>query len=1063
MATDPHVLELIDEIMESGRSPEDVCSARPELLPIVLMHLQRVRRIAAEVDSYFPSSDDSSTATRPPPISEELPQIVGYKLQQFLGRGGTGIVYKAVHLRLNRTVALKMLSSGKYAHPFELERFHREAEAVAALQHPNIVQIFDVGDHDGTPYFTMEFLEGGTLAQKLAGTPQEGHRSAAMMVSIAEAIHAAHENGILHRDLKPSNILLAGDGAPKITDFGISRQLTDDAALTQGGVPLGTPSYMSPEQAQALPTDRAADVYSLGAILYEMLTGRPPFRAETATKTLIQVIAEDPVPPARLNPSVPRDLGTICLKCLKKEPDQRYRNAADLVADLKLFLENRPIRARPTNSLERVVRWAMRQPARASLIIGSTILVMLLAGVVVRSTIERAANNRLIEDALGQVERFERAGQWPMARISLEQASARAGSSTPSFMENRIQRAQNELSLASRLEAIRLNRSTLVHGHYDNAGADRDYQSAFKGAGFDLFGDRPESVIEQIKGSPIHDAFILAMDDWSARIIEPVRLSKLLRILRTSDPDPWRDQARNPATWGDKAVMAKLADSAPENAPVQLLIIVGQRLEQAGGDGVRLLKKVQHQHPADFWANLAVAQVVLDRSPGEAGGYYRAAIAARPEAAIAYYGMGEALMRGGWNEGIDYYRKAISLDPQYAAAYEALGEALVNTGDVDRAVSCFRTALKIDPQFLIARLHLGYALESEGRHEEATKTYVQAINDYRQADTSNPPDPVAQEALALALQAHGEEDLAVLPLQQALQNDPRNPELHQTLANVEMDRGQFDDAIQHYRDVLRFSKRLSTAHLDLGHALFAAGRIDEAIAEYQLALKTDPKNAACHELIGFAFFNTGSFSAATNEFKAADDLLAKSDPNKQVVGFFLGRCRRATELQELAPDALSGAKMPDAPEDRFVFADILRGQHRCRRAVEICLDLLNSKSIDAIDPLGFNRYDVACIAVQAGCGHDMDVAQMSTQEMADMRREGLLLLRSALEVFNKRATTDVQRRYMAGLMRGWFRDPDLAGVRNADALEKLPAAERDQWRTFWGDVRDSINTLGMVP
>ena len=273
-----------------------------------------------------------------------------------------------------------MLLAGAYAGPPERERFQREAEAVAGLQHANIVPLYDAGDLAGRPYFTMEFVEGGSLAERIAGMPQPARPSAAMLAQVAEAVQFAHRNGIVHRDLKPANILLAADGTPKVTDFGLARRLEGGDGLTLSGVPVGTPSYMAPEQARGEKgaIGPATDVYALGAILYEMLTGRPPFRAETATGTLQQVLHEDPVPPSRLNPAVPRDLETICLKCLQKEPQRRYATAADLAADLARFLDDEPIHARPVGRLERLGRWGRRNPVPA--LLAGALIVTSVAG-----------------------------------------------------------------------------------------------------------------------------------------------------------------------------------------------------------------------------------------------------------------------------------------------------------------------------------------------------------------------------------------------------------------------------------------------------------------------------------------------------------------------------------------------------------------------------------------------------------------------------------------------------------------------------------------------------------
>jgi tetratricopeptide (TPR) repeat protein len=240
---------------------------------------------------------------------------------------------------------------------------------VASLRHANIVQVYDVGDHEGWPYFTMELLEGGSLAQALAGTPQPARQAAALVATLAEAMEVAHRGGIVHRDLKPANILLAAEGTPKVADFGVARHSDGEPALTQSGARIGTPSYMAPEQVIGKPgtIGPATDIYALGVVLYEMLTGRPPFRGDTAAETEREVISDEPVSPSRLNPKVPRDLETICLKCLSKEPGRRYASAAALAADLKRFSEGRPIQARRVSVPEQAWRSCRRNPAVASL------------------------------------------------------------------------------------------------------------------------------------------------------------------------------------------------------------------------------------------------------------------------------------------------------------------------------------------------------------------------------------------------------------------------------------------------------------------------------------------------------------------------------------------------------------------------------------------------------------------------------------------------------------------------------------------------------------------------
>jgi WD40 repeat protein len=323
----------------------------------------------AGVDTVGPAQD------RGDGILGKVRYIGDYELLEEIARGGMGVVYKARQVSLKRLVALKMILAGEYAGPQELTRFRTEGQAVASLQHPNIVQIYEVGSHEGHPYFSLEYC-GGSLAQKLNGTPLPAMPAARMTETLARAMHVAHQAGIVHRDLKPANVLLSADGSLKIADFGLAKKQSEteagasaSPAMTVSGAIVGTPSYMAPEQAagKGKEVGPAADVYALGAILYEMLTGRPPFRAATPLDTLMMVAANDPVPPSQLNPT-PRDLETICLKCLQKDPRKRYGSAQALADDLRRFQAGEPILARPTSVAEKAVKWVRRRPGVAGLI-----------------------------------------------------------------------------------------------------------------------------------------------------------------------------------------------------------------------------------------------------------------------------------------------------------------------------------------------------------------------------------------------------------------------------------------------------------------------------------------------------------------------------------------------------------------------------------------------------------------------------------------------------------------------------------------------------------------------
>jgi serine/threonine-protein kinase len=357
-------------LRESDRTQEYVqSSAGPP-------HVPTVDFAGESGDESFSLSNEVMALSRADQIS-----VPGYEIVGELGRGAMGVVYKARQLGLNRWVALKMVLAGAHASAAQLARFKIEAEAVAHLQHPNIVQIYDIGEHEGLPYFSLEFVDGPGLANKIHSQPQPPAEAAHLVEMLARAMDYAHKQGIIHRDLKPENVLLTAEGVPKIGDFGLAKCLESDSSQTRAGTVMGSPSYMSPEQArgEVQKVGPVADVYALGAILYELLTGRPPFQAATIMQTLRQVTNDEPLPPTRLQPKVPRDLETVCLKCLQKDPTARYARAANLAEDLRRFLCDEPILARPIPAWERLARWCRRNPRVAALLGTVALLLVVVA------------------------------------------------------------------------------------------------------------------------------------------------------------------------------------------------------------------------------------------------------------------------------------------------------------------------------------------------------------------------------------------------------------------------------------------------------------------------------------------------------------------------------------------------------------------------------------------------------------------------------------------------------------------------------------------------------------
>jgi hypothetical protein len=400
MADDDRLLDLVvswEERRDAGQSVdlEEMCRDCPELLPALRERLQALGSLNAALAHDKTLISDEAGGNEGSIPDEVLPELPGYDLLRELGRGGMGVVYQARQVGLDRLVAIKVLLGGRHASASSRARFKAEVESIARLQHPNLIQVFEVGEHEGHTFFSMEYVGGGNLEERIEARPLPARDAAQLVALLARAMQAAHERDVIHRDLKPANVLVSvssggeeewgvrGLGIPKITDFGLAKRMDVTSSETRTEQIMGTPSYMAPEQAkgQSRQVGPATDVYALGAILYRLLTGRPPFLAEAAIETVRQVAEDEPVAPRQVQPTVPVDLETICLKCLQKQPAQRYESAAALADDLRRFLAHEPILAKPVSWGGRLAKWSRRRPAVAGLIgVSALAAILLLAG-----------------------------------------------------------------------------------------------------------------------------------------------------------------------------------------------------------------------------------------------------------------------------------------------------------------------------------------------------------------------------------------------------------------------------------------------------------------------------------------------------------------------------------------------------------------------------------------------------------------------------------------------------------------------------------------------------------
>jgi serine/threonine-protein kinase len=1019
-------------------------------------------------------------------------------VQGVLGRGGMGVVYKAWHRRLNRAVALKMLLAGPYARPEELERFLREAEAVAGLRHANVVQVYDVGDLDGRPYFTMEYVEGGSLARKLAGTPQPADQAASLVATLAEAIQVAHQSGIVHRDLKPANILLQrkseirnskseteqnhpgsdfgfriSDFEPKVTDFGLARRLEGGGGLTLSGVPVGTPSYMAPEQGRGngAAIGPATDVYALGAILYELLTGRPPFRAATAAATLQQVLAEDPVPPSRLNPRVPRDLETICLKCLHKEPPRRYASARELADDLGRFLGGKPIRARPIGVAERAVKWARRRPAAAVLVAALLVLCGAAAGASLWLRQQEAAKaqrqgqaREAIQAALGRANELRRVEKWPEALQVLAEASTRLAEADSPSLEKRLKRAQLDCTIAADLARVRENSPLKPTGEIDFRQWAAEFQEAFERAGLRI-GEDAEPVVDSIRASAIRDELVAALEHraYVAYSLSDHPLAeRLLEIARSADPEPrWRDRFRQLSAWRAPEELRQLAGEAftiSPPPPAHELALLGCLLRRLWGNlnrsrSIELLREASRRHPDDFWLNREMGTSLREAGQfSESATYYRAALALRPNQVEVHQALGQVLFYlGQIDDALAEFRRAVQLSPNSRSGRHHLVGHLAMAGRWAEAADECRKALDVDPQGYNPPLVLGAALYTNQRDDEAIVMLRKAIN----------ADPDAVEAyyfLGRCLSRMGQHDEAVRAFRKVTdlttRTSSRNPEGRVLLALELAAVGRPKEAIAELRTGIALVPEYCFFYTPLGELLRAQGQLEEAAAAFQKAADLFPESAAGWDGLAAALLDAGRFAEARAATKRLLDLPA-TGAARRARRRQLDLCDALHFVAADLPAMLAGQKRPAKASTQLAVAKwCLRHKRLTATAADFYDAALTAEPSLADDLEAGNRFHAASAAALGGCGLGEDAAELDDRRRAVLRQQALDWLTAEYNAYAERHRLGKPgaRTVAAATVRSWLKSEDLAGVRDEPALARLPTDERRAWQSLWARV-----------
>ncbi|HVK07194.1 MAG TPA: protein kinase, partial [Gemmataceae bacterium] len=1131
--------ELIDVEEYAARNPAAADEIREALRPF---------RLFADV----PSPAESSAVPSPEPAAVPVAGVLGdYRIVREVGRGGMGVVYEAEQLSLGRRVALKVLPFSALPDPRLVQRFKNEARAAAALDHPHVVKVFAVGEAGGVHFLAMQFIDGrplsdlirerrtgsanltpqvspdaptATLAAPEAitaadapvsrppATPVRGDAAyfrqvATWGVQAAEALEHAHAMGVVHRDVKPGNLLLDTSGNVWVADFGLAKLAASDAGLTGTGDVLGTLRYMSPEQALSKHdlVDHRADVYALGATLYELLTGVPAVDGKDKADILRKITGDAPVPLRKLERGIPRDLETIALTCLRKDPADRYSSTEALAADLRRWLAGEPIRARPLGRVARAARWVRRNP-RAAVVGG--ILLALTAGLAASSVMFWRQRDRAEQATIAQAQERERAeGLYEQAQAAYQREARHRKRARVAVDTMYTDVAEKLLPTEPGLGGPRKELLFKALAFYEEEATDRpDDPEARVGAAWAnkraarilwaagenerarAFYDRAVRLAEELTAANpaapdgrwllaqchFERSFVFGAMARSSQALDDRRLAlRIYEQLAGEFPADRGYRAAEAHVCGSLAsiegepaeqerlfrrsltILAELrrtvavpADRDSEVALVRLNF--GQFL--AGQSGQLAEAEKLLTQALETWRTLAGVPTAHAENLLHLGNSLIALAGVRLQreeadtAATAYI-----------EEAKSAFRR---LDRDYSghtfSGHQLLGRALLKLGRVGEAVECLREAARLRGGDATTHADLGAALAAAGDPTGAEATYVQAVR-------LRLPSAEDSHRIGCALRNYGNWAAAEAAFRQAVRLRPGFARAHTDLGMALTQRGAYAEALTEHRVALQLDPELVGARTHIGQTLWATGDLAGSLAAHRAAVAADPDYATGHFVLGLALRGHGRLAESLECLKQAQELGELHPPPPRGTAEEIKRAEYYLDLERQLEDVRTGqAGPPEARKCGDLALVALWKQYSVAAA------RLFHQALAAEPHLDWEHksnvvYNAACAAALAGAGVGRDTADLPELTRAYWRAQALGWLRIDLAAHGRNVrrgvpTSGPGKRSPKLTWQHWQTDPDLAGVRDPAALARLPEAEHQAWETFWAEAKRVLTT-----